>query len=225
MRETDLHFFDRSADYTVAWKDLPHWAQNGAICFITWRVADSLPASAQREITAERVRILASAGIKNTADWKTRLAEHPAVQRSRVQWALFAATDRWLDRGAGACLLRKPAMSAVVLQALQHFDGDRYLLTDAVVMPNHVHVLVAFRQEDMLLTQCTSWKRYTALKINQLVGATGKFWQTEQFDHLVRGPAQLEYFQRYIADNPRKARLRAGEYRWYSPPLGGEASP
>ena len=42
--------------------------------------------------------------------------------------------------------------------------------------------------------------------------------QTEEsFDHLVRSSEQFEYLQDYIAKNPVKAGLRAGEYihwRW-----------
>jgi hypothetical protein len=76
--------------------------------------------------------------------------------------------------------------------------------------------MVAFREESMLLTQCTLWKRFTGRQINQLLGFRGEFWQVEQFDHLIRTEEQFEYYRRYIADNPHKAGLAAGSYRWYS---------
>jgi type I restriction enzyme R subunit len=41
---------------------------------------------------------------------------------------------------------------------------------------------------------------------------SGRLWQEESFDHLVRSPEQFEYFQRYIAENPRKASLNPGDY-------------
>ena len=112
--------------------------------------------------------------------------------------------------------MARPELSQIVLDALRHFDEDRYLLTDAIVMPNHVHVLVAFRDEDAILAQCEGWKRYTARQINRTLGRSGEFWQVEQFDHLVRGPEQFEHLRKYIAANPKKAGLGAGKYRHYS---------
>jgi type I restriction enzyme R subunit len=100
-----------------------------------------------------------------------------------------------------------------------HFDGDRYELTDFVIMPNHVHLLVVFPAEDMMLRQCESWKHFTATKINQALGRKGQFWQQDGFDHLVRSAEQFNYLRRYLAENPQKARLRPGEYRHLSKPL------
>lgn len=71
-------------------------------------------------------------------------------------------------------MLRQPEVSAIVAESLLHFDGDRYLLTDFAVMPNHVHLLVAFPDADAMLLQCTSWKPYTATKINRLVHQKGE---------------------------------------------------
>jgi len=70
-----------------------------------------------------------------------------------------------------------------------HFDGDRYEIMDFVIMPNHVHWLVAFPAEDLMLRQCESWKRFTTTKINQVIGRQGRFWQQDGFDHLVRSLA------------------------------------
>jgi type I restriction enzyme R subunit len=209
-------FFDPKQGYAVAWKTLPHWAQSGTVCFITWRTLDSLPASAQERISAERRDLLIKSGLDPNGAWKSELESRSYRDRGRIQWQLFALSDRHLDAGAGACVLARPEISLIVEQSLKHFDGVRYILTDYVVMPNHVHLLVAFGDEAMLLTQCTSWKRFTATEINRTLRIDGDFWQPEQFDHLVRGPEQFEYFRRYIADNPRKACLPAVAYRHFS---------
>jgi putative transposase len=189
------------------------------VSFITWRAADSLPAAAERRITRERAAALQRLGLDPRGDWKVQLPKLPPSVRRQVQWAHFSALDQELDHGFGECVLARPELSQIVLDSLRHFDEDRYILTDAVVMPNHVHVLVAFRDEDALLAQCENWKRYTARQIQQTLGRQGQFWQTEQFDHLVRGPDQFERFRQYIAENPKKARLPSGHYRWYSKEL------
>jgi putative transposase len=216
---SDLQFFDPCQDYTVAWRKLPHWAQVGTVCFITWRVSDSLPQDVQQRISHERQRLLRDQGINPAGDWKAALAKLSDTDRGRVQWALFRIWDGCLDQGLGACLLQDAELSTLVGNSLLHFDGDRYILTDYVVMPNHLHLMVAFRDEAALLKQCTSWKRYTAREINGRLHQSGEFWQVDQFDHLVRSPEQFEHYRRYIADNPKHAGLPAGQYQWYSKEL------
>ncbi|QDU96628.1 hypothetical protein Pla8534_44490 [Lignipirellula cremea] len=83
---------------------------------------------------------------------------------------------------------------------------------DFVIMPNHVHLLVAFGSASLLKEQCDSWLHFTACSINRAMGESGKFWQQEPFDYLVRSPEQYEYLRDYIADNPRKARVSSGEF-------------
>jgi type I restriction enzyme R subunit len=211
-----IQFFDAEQEISIVWKALPHWAQTGTVCFITWRTADSMPWSVLERLADERRALLSSFGLDSEGNWKSELAKLPPQVRGRVQWSLFTAWDRQLDSGAGECVLARPSISQIVLYGLLHFDGDRYMLTDAVIMPNHVHVLVAFREESMLISQCTSWKRFTGRRIHDVLGLVGEFWQVEQFDHLVRSPEQFEHYRRYIADNPHNAGLAAGTYRWYS---------
>ncbi len=201
----ELQFFNPKQPYCVAWKALPHWAQSGTVCFITWRTADSLPVAAERRITNKRAAALQQFESDPGLDWKEQLASLPLHDRHKVQWSLFGLLDEELDHNFGECVLAQPDLANIVGKALLHFDGERYELTDYVVMPNHVHVLVAFRDEDALVSQCTAWKRFTARQIHQALDRRGEFWQVEQFDHLVRGPDQFEHFRKYIADNSRKA--------------------
>ncbi len=45
-----------------------------------------------------------------------------------------------------------------------------------------------------------------------LIKEAGAFWQPEPFDHIIRSSEQFLYLEDYIADNPRKANLKEGEY-------------
>ena len=123
-----------------------------------------------------------------------------------------------MDACHGRCLLRRPELAQIVSDSLLHFDGKRYRMGDFIVMPNHVHLLVAFATAAALKNQCDSWLHYTAYRINQAIGEKGTFWQQEPFDHLVRSPVQYEYLRKYIAENPLKARLGPGNhlYRRYA---------
>jgi type I restriction enzyme R subunit len=214
MRE--FQFFDPGQVYSVVTRKLPHWSQPGTLVFITWRSADSLPRVLQDRLTRERELLLRQMGLDPRSDWRAALERLPAVERGRAKWRLFQLWDELLDGGAGACVLARPELSAIVEDSLLHFDADRYELTDSVVMPNHVHLLVAFPDESSLSTQCESWKRFTGREINRSLHRTGEFWQVEHFDHLVRSEDQFWHYRRYIAENGQKAGLAKGEYRWFS---------
>lgn len=216
-----LDFFDPSAETAVTTGRLPHWAQAGVVTFLTFRTWDSIPRAVLISWLAERVGWLHARGIDPTRKgWQEEVGrQSPAVARA---YRKFVA-ERWesvLDDGHGECPLRDPALASVVAGGLRHFDGVRYDLFDFVVMPNHVHVLAAFPDPHRMPQQCESWKRFTATRVNGLLRRRGRFWESESFDHLVRTAEQFHRLRRYIAENPMKARLRAGEYVHYSRPLG-----
>jgi type I restriction enzyme R subunit len=108
------------------------------------------------------------------------------------------------------CLLAQPENAGIVARAMEHFDGERYLLGDYVVMPNHVHVLLVPLEGFSLTEILRSWKAFTAREINLRAGRSGGLWQRESFDHIVRSGEQLERIRGYIADNP--AGLREGTF-------------
>lgn len=204
----------------VGRRRLPHWSQAGTVSFITWRTWDSMPEHVVQAWLDDRDTWLRHHGIEpSTANWKEQLSQLPATTRAQYQRLV---SDRWnehLDTLHGRCVLRQPSLSAIVAASLHHFDGTRYLLTDYVVMPNHVHLLVAFLDEKAMLGQCESWKRFTATQINRVLGRTGRFWQQDDFDHLVRSDEQFEHLRRYIAENPSRAHLNVGEFAHYSAEL------
>jgi putative transposase len=220
---SDLQFFDRNRDYSVVNRRLPHWAQTSTVCFITWRTADSLPKSIMRQLFLARCELLVQHGFQPNSDWTKSTQKLTPHLREQLQWSAFNLWDAELDHGRGACQLKEQPLAQIVMQSLRHFDESRYVLTDAVVMPNHVHLLVAFCSEHDLLQQCCSWKRFTATRINRWLKAQhlsvpsdGTFWQPEQFDHLVRNHEQFLRLRTYIRDNPRNAGLPQSDCLHYS---------
>jgi len=212
----DFRFYDPSVPVTVTNGHLPHWDQADATYFITWRTADSVPKDVWVRWRWERSRWLRENGIDPACiDWKKQIEALPEAQRRDFR-RFSNALESELDSCHGDCTLRLPEFAAIVAEALHHFDGDRYLLGDFVVMPNHVHLLVGGIPREQMLLEIESRKHWTAGQINKHLGRKGRFWQDESFDHLVRSEAAFLRLKRYIAENP--AKLRSGEYlHWVRP--------
>jgi putative transposase len=208
----ELRFFDRNDDFGVSFGRLPHWTQAGTVVFITWRTADSMPRDVIRQWVSARNKQLQECGLDPFSDWRSGLKSFPEARALAVKWQLIERFDEQLDGCCGACVLRDPRVAQCVAESLFKFDGERYLLTDFVVMPNHVHVLGAFPSEESLRQQVSGWKRFQARRINSLLGTSGPFWQVEDFDHLVRSEEQFEHYRRYIASNPTRAGLKEGQF-------------
>ncbi|MCA9049140.1 MAG: transposase, partial [Planctomycetaceae bacterium] len=209
----DLHFFDRSREFDIIERRLPHWTQAGVMCFVTFRTNDSMPAGVLNQWRAERQDWLRRQGINPMAgDWRDQLQRLDKLLQEEFFRSFSEKWHNHLDAGHGDCVLRRGALSRIVADSLLHANGEKYLLTDFVIMPNHVHLLAAFPGERALLDQCRSWKHFTATEINREVGRRGRFWQQDGFDHLVRSESQYRHFQRYIAHNPVKAGLSPGEF-------------
>lgn len=194
-------------------RNLPHWHQSEAVTFVTFRLADAIPQQALTRWADDRRRWLLARGLPADGDLAATLALLPDDQRKAYFREFGKRFHELLDAGHGSCVLSDPRCSAVVESALTHFDGSRYHLGRYVVMPNHVHLLVAPMEEHALSAILKSWKGFTAREINRLNGTSGQVWQHESFDHLVRHAGSLEAFERYIEENPVKAKLREGAFR------------
>ena len=209
---TLFDLFDPKADTRIqTGSSLPHWYQPGVSYFVTFRTEDSIPADVSRRWYAHRADWLSQHGI-SPADpiWRDQFARLPEHARRQFHETFSRQYMESLDKGMGACVLRRPELSKIVGDSLRHFDSERYHMGDFVVMPNHVHLMVCLLGNTEIEAQCTSWKRFTARQINQTLGTSGRFWQEESFDHLIRSPDQFEAIQHYIRDNP--AHLPPGQY-------------
>jgi putative transposase len=212
----EFRFFDPSVSVSVTRGHLPHWDQAGATYFITWRTADSIPKDVWEHWRWLRSCWLREKGINpEDTDWRKQVEALPE-ERYRDFRRFSRALEHELDSCHGDCPFRLPECTAIVAESLHHFDGDRYLLGDYVIMPNHVHVLVGGIPRGRMLRQVELWKHWTAIQVNRHLGRRGRFWQDESFDHLVRSETAFQRLRRYIAGNPGK--LNPGEFlHWVRP--------
>ncbi|WP_286178232.1 transposase [Stieleria mannarensis] len=217
--------FDPRAEFIVTAGNLPHWFQVGAAMFITFRTADSLPKDVllrwQRELehwlatNHLPVELAASTTAQKSPRHDEFLNALNAAQRHEFKKLSDRIFHRSLDECHGECLLKQVELAEIAANALLFYDDAKYDLDRLVVMPNHVHAIVQFREGASLDVVGQSWMRYTARQINASINRSGVFWQPEPFDHLIRSPEQFEYLQRYVFDNPKKANLRKGEFLYW----------
>ncbi|MCF6311089.1 MAG: transposase [Verrucomicrobiales bacterium] len=197
-------------------RDLPHWRQDGATYFVTFRLEDSLPQEKLIELKQMKLRwqrkFDARREEEDVSEIETRKAR---FEQDRL---LYRKMEFWLDQGMGECVLRDCATREILCEGLGYFDGERYELGSYVIMPNHVHLLIKPLFENALEKILQSRKRGSARKINELRGKQGAVWQAESFDRIVRDTQHLWRCVQYIGRNPGKANLGAEAYtRWVKP--------
>lgn len=202
-----LKFLNEFAEIHKIRGPLPHWQQDKATYFLTFRLADSIPVCLLDEWRQERIL------------WQ---AEHPkpwTPETEAENHKLFSTRiDRHLDQGLGSCLLGDAANAAQVADAFQYFDHTRYLLHAWVIMPNHIHLLLSLGESIDLGKTIASWKRFTATKINRQEQSSGPIWQKNYFDRLIRDWDHFINVARYIRRNPVKAKLSDNLFTLYESP-------
>ena len=204
--------FDPSSDFDQWDRTRPHRHQPLAVCFLTMRLNDPIPKSVVQSWHRQRLEYLARHGVDCSGDWKVGLQSMTPEQLEAFNKHFSRQRESMLDNCLGQCQLANPEAAEEVTKSLLNFHGDRYWMGDFVIMPNHVHCLVAFKSVEIAKTQPGGWMRYSARKINKLLGRDGSLWFPEPFDHLVRSNIQLEYLRKYIRENPEKAGLVEGRF-------------
>lgn len=166
---------------------MPHLDAPGVTQFVTFQLEDSFPVTCRTEFEA----IL-------------REPDYSAIRRK---------LEACLDRAHGGCWLRRPNVAEVVERVLLQADGRDYRMQAWVVMPNHVHLVVDVW--DMPLVKLINgWKGKSSREANKLLRRSGKFWQKDYFDVLVRDEAHLKRAVRYTEQNPVKAYLTTSAREW-----------
>ncbi len=114
--------------------------------------------------------------------------------------------------------LTRPDIGRLIVGALRHFDGRRYVLYDYTVMPDHIHFILrplGPPGESERLSRITqSLKGWLAYRINRLCARSGPLWQDESYDHILRNDADYQEKAGYILDNPSRRGLIADPTEW-----------
>jgi len=170
---------------------LPHFDAPGVTQFITFQLEDSFPVTCK-------------------AGWESILNEpEHNVKRRKL--------EAWLDRGHGRCGLFRQDLAKLVETILLADNGCDYRMMAWALMPNHVHLVVEVWDRP-LSKLIGGWKGKSARSANDLLGRSGKFWQDDYYDTLIRDQAHFKQAVSYTEQNPVKVKLAktAREWPWGS---------
>jgi putative transposase len=114
-----------------------------------------------------------------------------------------------------------PEARHAVLRHCLHDHGKRFQLHAAIVMPDHVHLLLTPLPDEKgwpyaLPLILKLLKGTSARSVNKLLGSHGPVWQEESFDHVLRSHESLEEKLEYLRQNPVRSGLakKPEDYPW-----------
>jgi REP element-mobilizing transposase RayT len=133
-------------------------------------------------------------------------------RRNATIFITFSTSRRWI---------LPESVRSDILRCCTVAHATRFDLHAAVVMPDHVHLLLTPRSDadgnPHSLAQITnSIKGASAHAVNNKLGRVGRVWTPESFDHVLRSDESARSKAEYICANPVRAGLCAseGEYPW-----------
>ncbi|MHB8216433.1 MAG: REP-associated tyrosine transposase [Candidatus Sulfotelmatobacter sp.] len=111
---------------------------------------------------------------------------------------------------------------SLVLECCLHDNCVKFDLRVAVVMPDHVHMILTplVNPEAMevysLADIMDAVKGASAHKVNKALQRKGRVWQAESFDHVLRSSENLDAKIIYVLENPVRRGLvgERAEYPW-----------
>ncbi len=218
MHDPPPHFqgLNPNAPIHIYTRNLPHWRQDGATYFVTFRLADSLPQECIEELRAIKSKWTKT--IERKERDLTLSDEEKKCEWEKLARIMFEKTEIRLDQEHGSCVLRERGLREILTNSFDFFDDQRYALGCYVIMPNHVHLVIrplkGYALEEILQSQ----KRHASRKINEINGNKGALWQEESHDRIIRDAEHLWRCVQYIGRNPAKANLRESEFTRYIRP-------
>ena len=133
----------------------------------------------------------------------TRRTEFEAILKEPDDSAKRRKLEAWLDCGHGECWLRRRDVAEIVEKILLEANGRDYQLQ-----------LVVEVWDVPLVKLINGWKGKSSRLANQLLKRSGKFWQEDYYDTLIRDEPHLKRAIRYTEQNPVKAFLAKAAREW-----------
>lgn len=103
----------------------------------------------------------------------------------------------------------------LVLQHIKNGNNKYYNLYAAVVMPDHVHLILLPNNTYDLAQILKGIKGASARKINQKRKSSGPIWMQESYDRIIRDENEFLEKMNYIVNNPVKKGLADNPLKYH----------
>ncbi len=127
---------------------------------------------------------------------KRRHLPHWTLEGS-IYFITFCAHDTMFDENE----------QAIILDHIKSGDGKYYICYAAIVMPDHVHLLLEPKEGFTLSRVMHGIKGVSSHKINKHRKTKGVIWQKESYDRIVRDGKEFDTKLNYMYNNPIKKGL------------------
>ena len=219
-------------------RKLPHIHPPGAILFVTFRLAGSIPKTVIETWKGERTWL--EQQLKRVSnevvESETSVTRNHQARLLEFHRRWFREFEEILHKAEhGPTWLKDERVARSVADSLEYRDGKVYRLDAYCIMSNHVHVvfqpflnerslslnidaerLVYESKDPPLDVIMHSLKSFTANEANKILHRSGPFWETESYDHVIRNDKEYSRVKAYVLNNPVKAGLVAdwGDWPW-----------
>ena len=147
--------------------------------------------------------------VRDRDDKNGRLGEASLPKLRQRKW-LGHSVPSWIDCGIffitinsderGQAPLLADGVITCVRDAAFHYHGNRWWIHLWLIMPDHIHALLSFPQDQNMIKVVADWKRFVARN-------AGVKWQKGFFDHRLRHDESFVEKAHYIRENPVRAEL------------------
>lgn len=104
MQKVVWRVLDREAEVAVSCRQLPHWDQTGAVTFVTFRLADSMPRSVLDRWRAEQLEWLPLVTAANSGKANRSTTSCGAPNSLSICSATLPRTHKWqVSKRANTC--------------------------------------------------------------------------------------------------------------------------
>lgn len=188
-------------------RKLPHIQLNRGTFSVTFLLDGALPREKLNSLKELRKRLMESAEYNGLG---VSLKDKYQIHKS-----IFDKYESLLDNSkSGPVWLKERKIAEIVMESIHHRDGILYDLYAYCIMSNHVHMIFEHIVDSNrkpsnhpISDILRDLKKFTARKSNIILNRSGKFWQIESYDHVIRNDSELENQIAYVLHNPVKAGL------------------
>lgn len=179
------------------------WEVDGHWHFVTIHCHQSLPTAAKLELQ-ELDQALAALDIKSEGF-------------RQLQQRYLVNLEKHLDVGSSFAPFKQKRACEMCMMAFAMMQDEGWLVGEATIMPNHVHLLIYRQNSAYSLTQILSrFKGRSTRWVNQGLKQAIQLWQDDWFDRRIHQNNERAEVVAYIRNNPVKVGLVSewSQHRW-----------